>query len=267
MTPSDRTLWLALLRAGGPARGGLAAKHVRAALPSVVLTDAEASALAMAWRRLLAVRDERARARHVAVHSPLQAAITRGETAPDRLARRRRDAGYRAERVAREAAERAVIAHSAQAAADLLAVPIAALWRADRRAIVAELAADIGRTTTADWAEHQLACAQAAAVAATLDAIARVARRLPGCSVRHRSAGHDGRLGSTYIVIERRGRTAEIRISDHRIPTAEDRPWSMAAQERSARAAPRWGEVVVDASALSWSRTRWLREIAGAIHG
>lgn len=50
-------------------------------------------------------------------------------------------------------------------------------------------------------------------------------------------------------------------LSDHEIPTADDRPWSIAARERSERYAqtggPRWCSIVIEGDVLDWDRARW----------
>lgn len=125
-----------------------------------------------------------------------------------------------------------------------LGLPVAAIWRADRRRAV-ECACAVGEAE-----------ARKAAIAATLEAVTRLACR-HGWRLRHASIDRSGRRSSRYLVNPTSG--AEIRLSDHEIPTADNCPWSIVAQERSCQA-PRWSEIIVNSDTLGWTTERWMNE-------
>lgn len=114
----------------------------------------------------------------------------------------------------------------------LLRSPMAGAWTAPRRAAIAA-SGDLD-----------------AAIAATLEAVARLARTKWGWTVRHRSTDRAGRRGSTYVIIPNIG---EVRVSDHEIPVYGERA------ERYEKKGPRWTEILVRRDQIGWSPTKWRR--------
>jgi hypothetical protein len=121
----------------------------------------------------------------------------------------------------------------------LLALPVAAHWRADRRKAVES-------APTVDLAER-------AAVAATLEAVARLAKAA-GCKVR-RSTGAAGRKSSVYVTLPAYPKA--VRISDHTLPYRVDREFrDVGIVIGRGRDEP-----------LEWTPTRWRREVVLAAGG
>lgn len=124
------------------------------------------------------------------------------------------------------------------ALASLLALPIAAHWRSDRRAKIA--------------ATYDPAFARSLAVAATLEAVARLASTKWGFARRHTSQS-SGSADSRYLVLAGVG---EVRVSDHEIPVYGEREWRYAQT-----GGPRWGEIIIGLGQMAWTATRWRREM------
>lgn len=119
----------------------------------------------------------------------------------------------------------------------LLALPIAAHWRSDRRAKIA--------------AAYDPEYARDLAVAATLEAVARIASKWG--FVRRHTSKSSGSADSRYLILDGVG---EVRISDHEIPVYGERAWRY-----EQGGGPRWGEIVVGEEELAWTVTRWRREM------
>lgn len=122
--------------------------------------------------------------------------------------------------------------------AQIMSAPMAAFWRSDRRD---EAAACRG----ADMAAHH-------AVKATLEAVVRLATTRWGFTRRHTSKS-SGSADSRYLTLDGVG---EVRISDHVIPVYGERAWRY-----EQNGGPRWGEIVIGRDELTWTPTRWRREL------
>lgn len=119
----------------------------------------------------------------------------------------------------------------------LLALPVAAFWRSDRRALVA--------------ATHDLDLARDRAKAATLEAVTRLAGKWG--FTRHHTSRSSGRADSRYFGVAGLG---EVRISDHSIPVQGERAWRY-----DQTGGPRWGEIIVGPEEMTWTLSRWRREM------
>lgn len=175
------------------------------------------------WERIKADRAKRA-ARKAA----------RGTDSLLRLAATRK---FRAEALRCRKAEAAEIAA-------ILSLPIAAHWRADRRAAIA----------AASSPEQ----ARKLARAATLEAVVRLATsKAGGFACRHTSKSKAGTASSRYLRHVSAGSklATEVRISDHVVPVYGERA------ARYDERGPRWSEVIVDNDVLAWTPTRWRREL------
>ena len=165
--------------------------------------------------RIQALRAERA-ARQRVVDPLLRARATR----PSRLAWLREDRKRRAQ------------------IDDLLALPIAAHWRSDRRAGVAK--------------SHDPALAYYRAIDATIEAVCRLATTRWGFTRRHTSTDRAGRATSRYL---RYPGGIEVRISDHHVPLYGER------EARYHERGPRWAEIVVGRAELRWTPEDWRDEL------
>lgn len=147
----------------------------------------------------------------------------------------------------RAAALRSRKAEAAEIAA-VLSLPMAAHWRADRRAAVA----------AASSPEQ----AKKLARAATMEAVVRLATsKACGFACRHTSKSRVGTASSRYLRHVSGARPGallghEIRISDHVVPVYGERE-----ARYDERGGPRWSEIIVDDEAMTWSPTRWRREL------
>ncbi|MDA8232782.1 MAG: hypothetical protein M0006_15735 [Magnetospirillum sp.] len=122
--------------------------------------------------------------------------------------------------------------------AALLALPIAATWRSDRRAEIA--------------AAYDPGYARSLAISATLEAITRLASTKWGFTRRHTSKS-SGKADSRYLVLPGVG---EVRLSDHEIPVYGERAWRY-----EQNGGPRWSEIVIGRNELAWTPIRWRREL------
>lgn len=135
--------------------------------------------------------------------------------------------------------------------------------RASERDYCRKLAASIALPIRADRRAEIDAChspdyARDLAVAAVLEAVARLARTKWGFKVRHRSG--KGRKNSTYIVTPH----GECRVSDHAIPVYGER-----AYRYETNGGPRWnGELIVEwALNVENSEAWWRRSVILASAG
>lgn len=205
------------------------AGHVDGGKPGT-LSDADVEHLAALAESDPAVAAKRARDQE-------QSARAAHEKSPEGLAaaQQRWEAAKRYEAAAAAAAQRAVEGALAGGGT---------MWRSDRRDRVVELA----RAGLWDAAERE-------AVAATLEAVSRLARTKWGFRLRHTSAS-SGAADSRYLVVDvPGGRRAEVRLSDHFVPIYGARA------EREMAGGARWSDIVIDRSDLMATEDEWRRRL------